>query len=237
MLVDTGAAISLIHEKQLSNMQHKPVAPCSLKEVHTANSGFISLLGIVKLTVRINHLDTYVNAYVTPDLICPMILGRDWIQQYYVNINFYTNRIYLHNSLASTPLLPIPRHESVIMTLSHSIVIPPFHQKFVYGYVPIKSLDDALFTPNIALQPARMVLLPHSLLHIRDSRGVISIINNTCHSKLIQCNTPLGFISSSTTTADLNVISTSLMNSPDFSSSSLYLYCHVLIVVFVFLLN
>ncbi|CAF4670856.1 unnamed protein product, partial [Rotaria magnacalcarata] len=56
ILVDTGAAISLIHEQTLSNMQHKPITPCSLKEVHTANSGFISLLGIVNLTVQINHL-------------------------------------------------------------------------------------------------------------------------------------------------------------------------------------
>ncbi|CAF5052317.1 unnamed protein product, partial [Rotaria sp. Silwood1] len=80
--------------------------PCSLKEVHNANSGFISLLGIVKLTVQIHHLDTHIDAYITRDLICHMILGRDWIQQNYVNVNFCTNRIYLYNGLASTPLLP-----------------------------------------------------------------------------------------------------------------------------------
>ncbi|CAF4590121.1 unnamed protein product, partial [Rotaria socialis] len=191
ILVDTGAAISLIHEQALSNMQHKPITPCSLKEVHTANSGFISLLGIVNLTVQINHLVTHVDAYVVRDLICPMILGRDWIQQNYADINFCTHRLYLYHGLVSTPLLPSPRHEPVLMSLSHSIIIPPFHQKFIYGSVPIKSLDDALFTPNIALQHARLVLLPHSLLHIRDNRGVVSIINNTRHSKLIPRNTPL----------------------------------------------
>ncbi len=227
ILVDTGAAISLIHDKALSNMQHKPIIPCSLKEVHTANSGFISLLGIVPLTVQINHIDTHVDAYVTCDLICPMILGRHWIQQHYVNINFCTNRIYLYHGFVSTPLLPIPRNESVIMSLPHSLVIPPFHQQFIYGYVPIKSLDNALFTPNIALQHARMVLLPHSLLHIRDNRGVISIINNTRHSKLIPRNTPPGFISSSMATADLNAIYSSSMNSPEISCSSLsFLSCN-----------
>ncbi|CAF3599838.1 unnamed protein product [Rotaria socialis] len=202
-------------------MQHKPITPCSLKEVHTANSGFISLLGIVNLTVQINHLVTHVDAYVVRDLICPMILGRDWIQQNYADINFCTHRLYLYHGLVSTPLLPSPRHEPVLMSLSHSIIIPPFHQKFIYGSVPIKSLDDALFTPNIALQHARLVLLPHSLLHIRDNRGVVSIINNTRHSKLIPRNTPLGFITSSTATADLNVVSASSpINSPGFSSSS-----------------
>ncbi|CAF4627961.1 unnamed protein product, partial [Rotaria sp. Silwood1] len=165
------------------------------------------------------------------DLICHMILGRDWIQQNYFNVNFCTNRIYLYNDLASTPLLPIYRSEPVIMSLSHSVVIPPFHQKFIYGYVPLKSLDDALFTPNIALQHARMVLILHSLLHIRDNRGVISIINNTCHSRYIPRNSPLGFIYSSTATAGLNVIYASPMNFSDSSSSSLSLlscnYCGV----------
>jgi len=114
-------------------MQHKLIVPCSLKEVHTANSGFISLLGIVNLTVQINRIDTHVDAYVTHDLICPMILGRDWIQQHYVDINFYTNRIYLYNGLVSTPLLPVPRTEPIVMSSSHSITIQPFHQKFISG--------------------------------------------------------------------------------------------------------
>ena len=192
-----------------------PSFPVHWKEVHTANGGFISLLGIVQLTVQINHLNTHVDAYVTRDLICPMILGRDWIQQNYVNISFCTNRIYLYHGLASTPLVPIPRRESVIMSLSHSIVIPPFHQQFIYGYVPIESLDDALFTSNRALQRTRMILLPYTLLHMRDNRGIISIINNTRHSKLIPRDTPLGLVSSSTAAADLNMVDASPMNSSE----------------------
>jgi len=65
ILVDTGAAISLIHEPTLSQMQHKPVIPCSLKEVHFANSGFISLLGLVTLTVQVNHIHCKKNRSAT----------------------------------------------------------------------------------------------------------------------------------------------------------------------------
>jgi len=89
VLVDTGATISLIHETTLSKMKHKPIVPCLLKEVHTANSGFLSLLGIVNLTVQVNHISTPVDAYVTRDLVCPMILGGDRIQTNYVTINFF----------------------------------------------------------------------------------------------------------------------------------------------------
>ena len=231
VLVDTGAAISLIHEPTLQFMQHQSMYPCSLTEVHTANSGFISLLGLVTLTVQINHIYTKVDAYVTRDLVCPMILGRDWIQKNNVDINFSTHRIYLHNGLTSIPLLPAPHTESFVMCLSHSIVIPPFHQKFVLGYVPIKSLDDVLFIPNLALQHTRLVLLPHAILHIRDHRGIICITNNTRHSKMIPRNTPLGLISPSTAESDLNIIQHTPINSHHFSSEQSILFlcthCHV----------
>ena len=224
VLVDTGAAISLIHEETLQLMKHKPVVPCPLQEVHTANSGFISLIGLVNLTVKINHVITSVDAYVTRDLVCPMILGRDWIQKNHVNICFSSNRVYIHDGVISVPLLPIPRVEQLIMSLSSSIVIPPFHEKFISGYVPIKSLDHAFFTPNLALQHAKLILIPHSILHIRDHHGIISIINNTRHPKIIPRDTPLGFLSPSSEEPGVNVIQELPMNIRHFSSPDLTLF-------------
>lgn len=226
VLVDTGAAISLIDEATLSTMSHASIAPCSLKEVHTANSGFLSLLGLVQLTVCINHVPTYVTAYVTHDLVCPMILGRDWIQEHHTTLNFSTNRLSLYNGLSSTPLLPIACTEPVVMSLSHSIVIPPFHEQLISGSVPVRSLDNALFTPNAALQHSRMVLLPHALLRIRNHRGVISIINNTRHSKVIPRHTPLGFVSALPVECSVNLLNPSIsLPSTRATVSSLLLVC------------
>ncbi|CAF3951790.1 unnamed protein product [Rotaria magnacalcarata] len=72
------------------------------------------------------------------------------------------------------------------MPLQHSIVIPPFHEKFISGCVPIKSLQN--------------------VLHIRNYRGIISIKNNTQRPKTIPRYTPLGFISPSAEDFDMNVI-------------------------------
>ncbi|CAF2061737.1 unnamed protein product [Rotaria magnacalcarata] len=76
VLVNAGAAISLIHETTLHNMKHKPIDTCSLKEVHIANGGFISLIGLVHLNVQLNHFNTGVNVYVTWDLVCSMLLSQ-----------------------------------------------------------------------------------------------------------------------------------------------------------------
>ncbi|CAF5226908.1 unnamed protein product, partial [Rotaria magnacalcarata] len=114
-------------------MKHKTITSSSLQEVHTANSGFIVLLGLVNLTVRINHIHTTVDAYVTRDLVCPMILGRDWIQKNYVNINFFSNRMSIYNGISSIPLLPASRSVSLVMSLLHPVIIPPFHETLISG--------------------------------------------------------------------------------------------------------
>lgn len=225
VLVDTGAAISLIHEETLKLMQHDPIVAGTLDEVHTANSGFINLIGLVRLNVQINHINTTVDTYVTRDLVCSMILGKDWIQRNRVTISFSTNLIYIHGGVTSIPLLPISNHETLTMHLQHSIIIPPFHEKLIYGYVPIQSSNDVLFTPNLELQCSKVVLIPHAILHIRNYHGIISIRNNTQRPKVIPRNTALGLISQSTEQFNINAIhertlnccSSSLVSSPLFS--------------------
>ncbi|CAF4923808.1 unnamed protein product, partial [Rotaria sp. Silwood2] len=84
--------------------------------------------------------------------------------------------------------------------------IPPFHEKFISGNVPIQSLLNVVFTPNLALQRSKLVLIPHSLFHIRDYHGIISIKNNTQRPKTIPRHTPLGSIFPSSEDLDINII-------------------------------
>ncbi|CAF4216626.1 unnamed protein product, partial [Rotaria magnacalcarata] len=60
--------------------------------------------------------------------------------------------------------------------------------------------------PNLALQRSKLVMIPHSVLHIRNYRGIISIKNNTQRPKTIPRYTRLGFISPSAEDFDMNVI-------------------------------
>ncbi|CAF4797315.1 unnamed protein product, partial [Rotaria sp. Silwood2] len=159
-----------------------------------------------------------------PNLVCPMILGRYWIQMNHVNISFSTNRIYLHDGITSVPLLPIPPQEQLIMSLQQAVTIPPFHEKFICGYISIKSSNDVLFTSNLALQHTKLVLIPHAILHIRDYRGIISIRNKTHSPKIISRNPSLGLISQSTEQFHINAIHEQTLNYRSFSSipSSLF---------------
>ena len=208
VLVDTGASISLINSNLLDRMAHDSIVPCSLKEVHTANCGFISLVGLIKLDILIGHVHTVADVYVTNDLICPMILGRDWIHDHQVTLCFSSNRLFVQAGQALTRLLPVSPQASFVMLATAPIVIPPFHEKFVSGYVAIQSMANAIFTPNLALQHSKLILLPSSVMHIRDHQGILSIVNNTRHSKTIPRDTPLGFVAQSTRPPSINVLHT-----------------------------
>ncbi|CAF4172207.1 unnamed protein product, partial [Rotaria magnacalcarata] len=130
--------------------------------------------------------------------------------------------------LLSDWVLPIPRHEPLIMSLQHAISIPPFHEKFICWYVPIKSSNNVLFTPNSALQHTKLVLILHAILHIRDYHGIISIITDTHRSKIMPCHTSRGFISQSNEQLIINIIHKQTTNnrSPPSISSSLVSCTH-----------
>ncbi|CAM4795384.1 unnamed protein product, partial [Rotaria magnacalcarata] len=125
-------------------------------------------------------------------------------------------------------VVPIPRHEPLIMSLQHAISIPPFHEKFICWYVPIKSSNNVLFTPNSALQHTKLVLILHAILHIRDYHGIISIITDTHRSKIMPCHTSRGFISQSNEQLIINIIHKQTTNnrSPPSISSSLVSCTH-----------
>jgi hypothetical protein len=190
--------MSLIHESSLHGMQHSPIIPCSLKEVHTANSGFLSLIGMVSLKLEINHIETTADVCVTHDVVRPMILVRDRIQKHRVNICFATKRISFHDGATSIPLVPTAPMEAFVMILSSSIVIPHFHERLIFGSVPIQYAEHALFTPNINMQHSKLILIPYAALHIRNFQGIVSIRNNTRRTTSIPRHPRLGMILTST---------------------------------------
>ncbi|CAF4776780.1 unnamed protein product, partial [Rotaria sp. Silwood2] len=112
----------------------------------------------------------------------------------------------------------------IVFTFMMAVTIPPFHEKFICGYVPIKLSNDVLFTSNLALQHTKLVLIPHAILHIRDYHGIISIRNNTHRPKIIPRNTSLGLISQSIKQFHVNAIHERTLNYRSFSSipSSLF---------------
>ncbi|CAF5147453.1 unnamed protein product, partial [Rotaria magnacalcarata] len=127
-LIDTGSAITIIHECLLKNIPHKNLIK-KTKNHLSANCTTLNVIGETTLEINISGLKTKVIADVATNLITDLILGSDWIQRNKVYILTPEQRIMIRSKgkEVSTPFItpPILNYPA---TLINHITIPPFSE-------------------------------------------------------------------------------------------------------------
>jgi hypothetical protein len=77
-IVDTGSAITIIHQDLLKKIPHKQFTH-KIKECKTANSTPLHIIGQIELEIKLQNVKTYIIANVATNLITKLLLGNDWI--------------------------------------------------------------------------------------------------------------------------------------------------------------
>ena len=91
-IVDTGSAISVIHQNFLKTIQRNKFTHIS-QACQTANSTSLNIVGQIQLEILIKHIKTFVTAYVATNLITSILLDNDWINSNHVH--HYGDKQYL----------------------------------------------------------------------------------------------------------------------------------------------
>ncbi|CAF4029475.1 unnamed protein product [Rotaria magnacalcarata] len=78
-LIDTGSAITIIHENLLNIIPYKTLIRKTIQYL-SANCSTLNIIGELQLEININGLKTKVTADVATNLVTNLILGNDWIQ-------------------------------------------------------------------------------------------------------------------------------------------------------------
>ncbi|CAM4977180.1 unnamed protein product [Rotaria socialis] len=78
-LIDTGSAITIIHENLLNIIPYKTLIRKTIQHL-SANCSTLNIIGELQLEININGLKTKVTADVATNLVTDLILGNDWIQ-------------------------------------------------------------------------------------------------------------------------------------------------------------
>ncbi|CAF4572715.1 unnamed protein product, partial [Rotaria socialis] len=78
-LIDTGSAITIIHENLLNIIPYKTLIRKKIQHL-SANCSTLNIIGELQLEIDINGLKTKVTADVATNLVTNLILGNDWIQ-------------------------------------------------------------------------------------------------------------------------------------------------------------
>ncbi|CAM4982494.1 unnamed protein product [Rotaria socialis] len=190
-LIDTGSAITIIHECLLKNIPHKNLIK-KTKNHLSANCSTLNVIGETTLEIKISGLKTEVIADVATNLVTDLILGSDWIQRNNVYILTPEQRIMIRSKgkEVSTPFItpPILNYPA---TLINHITIPPFSEQMVEAKVLHHNMIDVLFEPNPRLKN-KALFIASTLLHIEDKRIKISIINATDRQQTLSKGTKLG---------------------------------------------
>lgn len=213
-LIDTGSAITIIHQQLLNKIPHREFVKTKKNHV-SASCSNINVVGETLLDISIDGITTQIMADVAGDLVTDLILGTDWIEPNNVYIMTPERRIMIkqRNKVASTPFVEPPDLNYPVTLINH-ITIPPFSEQIIEVQCTHNNMTNALFEPTPKLQN-KALFVANTLSHISNNRMKIQIINATERQQTLSEKTKMGTVTSMLTT--INFISeqpTSAKRSP-----------------------
>ena len=194
-IVDTGSAISIIHLDFLKTIQHKK----SIYQHHTcrtANATPLKLIGQIQLEIKIQHMETSVVAYVSTNLITPILLGNDWINSNHVHLFGDQKRLTIpdqHGQVISIPYIE-PNCINYPTLLVNQITLPPYSQTLVDITTQINNANNLIFEPY-GRHISKFIFIPHTLLSVNNNKTKVLLINAQNRQQTLSKNTRIGTIS------------------------------------------
>ncbi|CAF4430714.1 unnamed protein product [Rotaria socialis] len=208
-LIDTGSAITIIHENLLNIIPYKTLIRKTIQHL-SANCSTLNIIGELQLEININGLKTKVTADVATNLVTDLILGNDWIQPNNVYILTPEKRIMIRRQgkEVSTPFVN-PTLLNYPVTLVSQITLLPFSEYLVEARIQQNKMMDVLFEPSPRLKN-KALFLANALCNIENRRIKINIINATNRQQTLSRGTKLGIATQISATIGVTVSSDNL---------------------------
>lgn len=193
-IIDTGSAVSIIHNKFLQTIQHHKFT-YQPRTCSTANSTPLNLIGYIELQIKIKDITTSIVAYVSTNLITPILLGNDWINANHVHLYGDQQRLTIPNKIGQ--LISIPYLESCDIKypalLLNEITLPPYSQIFVDVTTQIANATNLVFEPCGNFN-SKLIFIPNLVLNVHQNKTKISLINAQNRQQTLSRNTRIGTI-------------------------------------------
>ena len=199
MLVDSGATMSLLNEKILSELpiEARPVLEKSNSQIKFANGEVQRVLGRVKVPVQINGFTKSVD-FLIGSFTDEAILGINDLQLLGLEIDFKNMILHKGDTL-------IPTEDSCSVPLSckvytkHTVALPPGKISTIWANVKREGVSDHVNSPMM-LQSVRSIVHKHgiipakSLHNASDNQVPVSLFNPNEDTVVIDPNETLGIL-------------------------------------------
>ncbi|CAF1228015.1 unnamed protein product [Rotaria sp. Silwood1] len=209
-LIDTGSAITIIHQHLLNDIPHEKLIPKTINHL-SGNCSTLNIIGEIPLEINVNGIKTTTIADVTTNLVTNLILDSDWIQSNNVYILTPEQQIMIRRrgKEVSIPFVKPPLL-NYLASLINYITLPPFSEKIVEAKVQPNNITDVLFEPNSRLKN-KALFTGNALLNIENRTIEISIINAMNRQQTLSEGIKLGIVTQLSSTIGVTVSSNYLI--------------------------
>ena len=194
-IVDTGSAITIIHQEFLKEIHHKKFT-YRARQCQTANSTPLRIIGQIEIEIKLRNVKTYVIADVATNLITKLLLGNNWINANHVHLFGDKQHLTIPDNNGQLIQIPYEEHTSLQYPalLANETTIDPYSQILVDVQTQLTNAVNIIFEPNIQFN-TRLIFMPHTFLNVSDNMAKILIINAQNSQRTLSKHTKIGTFS------------------------------------------
>jgi hypothetical protein len=183
-----------------------------------ANNNAMDSNGYVELKIVIGSITTKAKLWVLDNLCTGIILGLDWLtsKNHKANIDFDTNSLSIcsQGRKSSVSLLEIKTNQHYRVRICDKFVLNPMQERIVEVKITdLPNWDTAQFTPTPHLLRQDSILIPHALVNVQNNKALMTIMNISNRTRIINKNTPIGIIEIEPSSSSCFLISATTLGS------------------------
>jgi hypothetical protein len=197
-IVDTGSAITIIHQDLLKTLHHKKFV-YKTRQCTTANATPLNIIGQIELEIKIKHVKTYITADVATNLVTKLLLGNNWINEHRVHLFGDQQHLTIPDNTGQRLRIPYtePEHLQYPTRLTNQVTLAPRSQTLVDVETQLSNANNLLFEPDRHYR-SELTFIPHTLLNVSNHTTRILVINAHDHQRTLPKHTKIGTITQDT---------------------------------------
>jgi hypothetical protein len=202
-IVDTGSAITIIHQDLLRTIHHKKFT-YKTRQCTTANATPLNIIGQIELEIKVKHVKTYVVADVATNLITNLLLGNNWINEHHVHLFGDQQHLTIPDETGQRLRIPYtePDHLRYPARLTSQVTLAPRSQVLIEVETQLENATNALFEP-MRHHSSELTFIPHTLLNVSNHTTRVLVINAHDRQRTLSKHTKIGTITHETNPSEI----------------------------------
>ncbi|CAF1426814.1 unnamed protein product [Rotaria sp. Silwood1] len=195
IMFDSGSTKSFINQIALKRIQHLSIHFNQQHYVMADGHTPFEVIGTVRIFIEMNHIKTNILVGVVNSLCTDCILGMDYINKYKVNLNNKQKQVqvYTASQKITRPMEDPSEKIRIICRTKKSEYLHPYEEKQL-KIISQVSFGQLLFSPAYHITHIRGLIIPHSLISIKNHTAFISVYNPTAKPCYLNKNIIIGIV-------------------------------------------